>query len=66
MQIKNERIELILAEKGLTKAALAEKGGFRRQNLSTILKRGTCEPKTAGKIAKALGVTPAEIIRTED
>ena len=29
---------------------------------STIIRRGTCEPKTAGKLAAGLGVPVAEII----
>lgn len=62
MKIKSTKIEMLLAERGMTKAALSEKCGMSRQNISTVVRRGTCEPKTAGKLALGLGVTIAEII----
>lgn len=62
MTINTQRIETILAERGLTKAALAANCGISRQSISTIIQRGTCEPKTAGKLAAGLGVPVAEII----
>lgn len=66
MNISAIRIETLLAEQGITKAALAEKCGIARQNISIILRRGTCEPKTAGKLAVGLGVAVADIIEKED
>ena len=51
MTINAIRIESILAERDMTKAALAERCGVSRQNISTIIRRGTCEPRTAGKLA---------------
>jgi len=63
MTINTQRIETMLAERGLTKAAYAENCGISRQNVSTIIRRGTCEPKTAGKLAAGLGVPVAEIIK---
>jgi len=62
MTISAIRIETRLAELGLTKAALAERCGVSRQNISTIVRRGTCEPRTAGKLAKGLGLEVADII----
>ena len=62
MNLKSKnKIELILAENGMTKADLSKKSGIARQNISTILSRGTCSPKTAGKLAAGLGVPVAEI-----
>lgn len=63
MVIDRLQIERSLAEKGMSKSELAEKCGVSRQNISTILGRGTCEPKTAGKLAAGLGVTVAEIVQ---
>lgn len=63
MTINTRRIETMLAERGLTKAAYAESCGISRQNVSTIIRRGTCEPKTAGKLAAGLGVPVADIIK---
>lgn len=63
MTINTKRIETLLAERGMTKAALASSCGISRQNVSTIIRRGTCEPKTAGKLAAGLGVPVAEILK---
>lgn len=61
MNISAIRIETLLAERGMTKATLAERSGLCRQNISTIIRRGTCEPKTAGKLAAGLGVAVSDI-----
>ena len=65
MKIDKQKILLLLAQRGLTKAALAELAGIARQNISTILERGTCNPVTAGKLAKGLGVPVAEIVKED-
>lgn len=65
MRIDANKIKIILAERGMTRAALAAASGLSRQSVSTILTRGTCEPKTAGKIAKALGIPVVEIMKEE-
>lgn len=62
MKISATRIDTILAERGMTKAALADSCGVSRQNISTIIRRGTCEPRTAGKLAAGLGVDVADIV----
>lgn len=62
MKISATRIETILAERGMTKAALADDCGVSKQNISTIIRRGTCEPRTAGKLAAGLGVDVADIL----
>lgn len=65
MNISATKIETILAERGITKAALADRAGISRQNISTIIRRGTAEPKTVGKLAAGLGVSVAELIQKE-
>lgn len=65
MNINAIKIETFLAELGITKAELAKRCGISRQNISTIVRRGTCEPKTAGKLAKGLGVDVLDIITKE-
>lgn len=65
MTINTQRIETMMAEQGMTKKALAANCGISAQNVSTIIRRGTCEPKTAGKLATGLGVSVAEIIEKE-
>lgn len=65
MTINTTKLETMLAERGLTKAAYAANCGISRQNVSTIIRRGTCEPRTVGKLARGLGVPVADIIREE-
>ena len=63
MQISKEKIELIMAMKGLTASEVAKACGISRQNFSTVKLRGTCAPGTAGKLARGLGVDVADIIK---
>lgn len=65
MTINAAKIETILAERGLTKTDFAARCGISRQNVSIIIRRGTCEPKTAGKLAEGLGIHVKEIINQE-
>lgn len=63
MNLCTTKIETMLAERGMTKSAYAERCGISRQNVSTIIRCGTCEPRTAGKLAAGLGVPVVDIIR---
>ena len=63
MILNTTKIELIMAEREMSKTELAQLIGMANQNLSTLLARGTCYPKTVGRLAKAMGVAPAEIIK---
>lgn len=63
MKINQSKIEFQLAEQGLTQAELATRCGLSRQSLNTIIRRGTCEPRTAGKLAAGLGVSLDKIIK---
>lgn len=63
--INTFKLESLLAEHGLTKTALADACGICRQSLSVIMRRKTCEPKTAGKLAAGLGVSVEEIVEKE-
>jgi len=65
MKINVHKIKLILAEREMTRTDLAVKSGISRQNISTILTRGTCELKTVGKLAKGLNIPISEIAREE-
>lgn len=62
MRVNSKRIETILAERRMTKTDLSIACGIARQNVSTIIRRGTCEPRTAGKLADGLGVCVEEIL----
>ena len=65
MKISKQKIFAAQAQFGLTMKQLAELSGISRQNLSTILHRGSCRPDTAGKIARALGVDVTEIMEVD-
>ena len=66
IRINSNRIYLLMAEQEHTQASLAPLCGISRQSICTMLTRGTAAPKSVGKIAKALGVDPIEIIEVED
>ena len=65
MKINRSKIEIILAQKRMTRASMASKASISRQSISTILTRGTCEPRTLGRIAAALEVDVEQLIAKE-
>ena len=66
MKFDRELVDIAVAQSDCTSyRELARRIGCSAQNLSAILKRGSCKPVTAGKIAKALGVPVENIIRKE-
>lgn len=66
MKISNKKIEIAMAKGCLTIAQAAEKAGISRQRFSTILNQRNVTPRTAGRVAKALGVDVTEIIDLEE
>ena len=62
VKIDSVAIDVLLARQQLTRQKLAEKAEIDKGNLSTMLKRGFVRPKTAGRIATALGVDVIDII----
>ena len=65
MKIDSLRIKIIIAEHGLTQSCLAKKAGLSRQSVNAIIRRGTCELRTIGKLATGLGVSVSDIIAKE-
>ena len=63
MRLDVMKIIRLLAELGLTKSELATRSGVSRHQISTIIGRGTCAPKTAGKLAEGLGISVGEIMK---
>ena len=63
MKLNVMKILKLLAERGMTKSELATRAGVSRQQISTIVGRGSCTPKTAGKLAAGLGVSVDEIVK---
>lgn len=65
MNISSSRIEILLAERKMNMTKLADAAGVSRQTLSTVVRRGTCAPITAGRVAEGLGVEVTDIIQQE-
>lgn len=65
MRINSFRINAQLARQGMTQSELAKKAGMTRQATSTLIRRGSCEPRTAGRIARALNVDVEDLIVKE-
>ena len=63
MTIDKKRVEIRMGELGLSRKDLGERCGIKPQNVSTLLRRGTCTPKTAVKLAGALNLPTADIIK---
>ena len=62
MKINLRNLELFLAQNQMTASELSERSGVCKQSISIIRYRGTCQPVTLAKIAKGLGVDPANLI----
>ena len=65
MRLSKKKIEIIQAKHGLSNEDIAKKCGITRQRVSCILNSINVYPKTAGMIAKALGVDVTEILVKE-
>ena len=61
--VKTTEIKVGMARKGLKYKDLAEQTGINKTTMSTIMKRGTCSPMNAGRIARVLGVEVDELIQ---
>ena len=65
MKLNVWKIKLLLAEKEMNQTDLAVKCSVNRQQINEILSRETCSLKTLGRIAKALDVPVAEIVKED-
>lgn len=66
MKISSRKIAQQMGSKLLTQEQLATAAGVSRATINATLLKGSCSIQTVGKIARALGVDPAEIIEMED
>ena len=62
MTVDTRKIKISLCKRGLTGRALSKAAGVTASTVSTVLKRGTCAPATAEKLAQALGIPVEELI----
>ena len=64
MTICIRRVMSLMGANLMTQKSLAEISGVSRATINNALLKGSCSTQTVGKIAKALGVDPADIIET--
>lgn len=62
MKISVTRLQLLMAKNLLTQKELAAKAGISCQGLTSILSGRNCKPITIGRLSRALGVKPEQII----
>ena len=65
MKVSRKAIEIEMARKQFVVFQLAEAAGISYKGLRLVLTRGDCIPRTAGKIANALGVPVEKIMAKE-
>lgn len=66
MKVSTRKITVLMGAKLLTQRELAELANISRATINATLLKGSCSTQTAGRIARALDVGPAEIIETEE
>lgn len=66
MKISKRKITALMGANLMTQVKLAEVAGVSRATINSALLKGSCSIPTVGKIARALGVDPMEIIKMED
>ncbi len=65
MRLNKTKVSLLMAKLLISQASLAAKAGISRQTMSAVMNGRNCRPELLGKISKALGVEPEEIIEVE-
>lgn len=65
MQINEKKFEIALANSGLTITQAAAAVGISAQRYHAILNQKRITPRSAGKIARSLGVDVTEIIEMD-
>ena len=65
MNIDKRKFEIAVANACILNKELSEKSGIRQETIARMKKGANVSPVTVGKIAKALGITPGELIETE-
>lgn len=62
VRLNTTKVRLFMAKQVINQASLAAKAGISRQTLSAVMNGRSCRPELLGKISRALGVEPEEII----
>lgn len=62
MQLNMKKVNIAIANSGMTKTQLAERAGISRQRFMMLLNQRELTPVSVGKIVKALGVRAEDIV----
>lgn len=65
MKVNRQKLELAMARACMNSADLPAAAQLPRPTVNNVITGKSIRPATLGKIARALGVDPAEIIETE-
>ena len=65
MRISRKRLAALMIDRDVNVNALSECSDVSRVTISSIRTGKSCSKETTSKIAKALGVDPAELLETE-
>ncbi len=65
MQANKQQLELAMARACMNIYDIARKAEMPEQTVKNVLCGRSVKPRTLGKVAKALGVDPAEILESE-
>lgn len=65
MKAEKIKLDLAMARACMNSADLAEASGMPPQTVNGVIRGRSVRPATLGRIAKALGVDPAELIAEE-
>lgn len=66
MKANRKAIELAMARACMNSSDIANKAGMPEMTVKNVLLRRSVTPRTLGKVARALGVDPLEIIEQEE
>lgn len=66
MKANKKALQLAMARACLNRRELAEKAGIPESTLQGVINRCSVRPATLGKVARALGVDPLEIMEQEE
>ena len=61
MKLNTYEIRCLMGRKGMTARQVALAAGLCADRFSVIIKKGSCRPDTAGRLAAALGVDISDI-----
>lgn len=62
MKLSRTKVSLLMAKQLINQMTVADKAGISRQTMSAVMNGRNCRPELLGRISKALGVEPEEII----